>query len=196
MRRLSLLLALSAASALAAPTKYTVQTQLDNLNVMTVESETDLENFTGRTSAVSGTVTFDPAAKTGSANVVVNGKTISTGVAGRDGHMRGPGWLNFDAVPNVRFQTTAVKWLKDDTYEVRGNLTLNGVTKPLTTTATVKLTSANDTTRSMKLGGDALAVTTKFSIKLSDYGVTNRTITAGRVSNVLPITLKFIASNK
>lgn len=198
MRTTGILLALTAlsATAFAAPVKYTVQTQLENVNVATVESETDLENFTGRTNQVSGTVNFDAAAKTGSATIVVDGKSLSTGVAARDGHMRGKDWLNFDAVPDIKFQTTSVKWVKDNTYEVKGNLTLNGVTKPVNTTATVKLTKANDVTRTMKLKGDALAITTKFNVNLSDYNVAHPAIKAGRVNNTLPITLKLIASNE
>lgn len=110
--------------------------------------------------------------------------------------MRGKDWLNFDAVPDIKFVTTSVKWVKDTTYEVKGNLTLNGVTKPVTTTATVKLTPANNTTRAMKIAGDALAISTKFNIKLSDFNVDHASIKAGRVNNTLPITLKFIASNE
>lgn len=199
MRKIGILLALlttALTTAVAAPVKYTVQTQLENVNVMTVESETDIENFTGRTNQVSGTVNFDAAARTGSASITVNGKSISTGVTPRDGHMRGKDWLNFDAVPDIKFVTTSVKWVKDTTYEVKGNLTLNGVTKPVTTTATVKLTPANNTTRAMKIAGDALAISTKFNIKLSDFNVDHASIKAGRVNNTLPITLKFIASNE
>lgn len=83
MRKIGILLALlttALTTAVAAPVKYTVQTQLENVNVMTVESETDIENFTGRTNQVSGTVNFDAAARTGSASITVNGKSISTGV--------------------------------------------------------------------------------------------------------------------
>ena len=195
-RKLGFLLALTATTALAAPVKYTVQNQLENLNVMTVESETDLENFTARTNQVSGTVNFDAAARTGSANLVIDGKSISTGLATRDGHMRGKDWFNFDSNPDIKFQTTSVKWVKDNTYDVKGNLTLNGVTKPINATATVKLTPANDTTKGMKIKGDVLAVTTKFNITLSDFGVQHPSINAGRVSKTVPVSLKFIASNQ
>ena len=43
--------------------------------------------------------------------------------------------------------------------------------------------------------GNVLAVSTKFNVKLSDFGVTNRQVTAGRVSNELAISVRFVASD-
>ena len=86
MRHLLVLPALLLASAVAAPLKYAV-TDLDNVNVMTAENETDIENFTAITNKISGTVTFDAAAKTGSADLTVDGASIKTGVPARDGQM-------------------------------------------------------------------------------------------------------------
>lgn len=193
MRSLLVLPALLLASAVAAPLKYAV-TDLDNVNVMTAENETDIENFTAITNKISGTVTFDAAARTGSADLTVDGASIKTGVPARDGHMVSKDWFNFAANPTIRFKTTGVTWVSGDTYKVSGTLTMNGVTKPVSTTARVKLTPANDVTRGMKIPGDALAVSLKMSVQLSDFGVQHPAIKAGRVGNTLPISLKFIAS--
>ncbi|CAM4177013.1 YceI family protein [Deinococcus marmoris] len=194
MRHLFILPALLLASAaLAAPVKYAV-TDLDNVNVMTAENETDIENFTAITNKISGTVTFDAAAKMGSADLTVDGASIKTGVAARDGHMVSKDWFNFAANPTIRFKTTQVSWVSGDNYKVSGTLTMNGVTKPVSTTARVKLTPANDVTKGMKIPGDALAVSLKMNVLLSDYGVQHPAIKAGRVGNTLPISLKFIAS--
>lgn len=193
MRALFILPALLLASAVAAPLKYAV-TDLDNVNVMTAENETDIENFTAITNKISGTVTFDAAARTGSADLTVDGASIKTGVPARDGHMVSKDWFNFAANPTIRFKTTGVTWVSGDTYKVSGTLTMNGVTKPVSTTARVKLTPANDVTRGMKIPGDALAVSLKMSVQLSDFGVQHPAIKAGRVGNTLPISLKFIAS--
>ena len=193
MRYLFMLPALLLASAVAAPVKYAV-TDLDNVNVMTAENETDIENFTAITNKISGTVTFDAVAKTGSADLTVDGASIKTGVPARDGHMVSKDWFNFAANPVIRFKTTQVTWVSGDDYKVSGTLTMNGVTKPVNTTARVKLTPANDVTKSMKIPGDALAVSVKMSVLLSDFGVQHAAIKAGRVGNTLPISLKFIAS--
>lgn len=195
MRQLLLLSALLLGSAVAAPVTYTVA-PLDHVNIVTAENETDIENFTAVTNKITGTVVFDAAARTGSATLMVDGASINTGVPQRNEHMRSKAWFNFDANPTIIFKTTSVTYVSADTYRVTGNLTMNSVTKPVTTTARVKLTPANEATRASGIGGDALAISLKFSVKLSDFGVRHMAVQAGRVQDTLPITFKLIASNK
>lgn len=180
--------------ASAAPVTYTVISN-PTLNLMTAESSTVVENIVARTPEVSGTLSFDAGAKVGSGKVTVNGASIKTGVTARDGHMRSEAWLNFDKTPAIVFETTGVKHVSGDQYDVTGNLTLNGVTRPVTSRATVKLTPASDATRAAGAKGDVLAVSTAFKVKLSDHKVTNARI-PNQVSDTLAISLKFIASNK
>jgi polyisoprenoid-binding protein YceI len=168
----------------------------DNLNIAIAESETDVENFTARTSKVKGTFNFDRDAKSGTGTIVVDGASLDTGVPLRNEHMRSGDWFNFDKSPEIKFEATRVQFMRNNDYRITGNLTLNGVTKALITTATIKLTPANDATRSARIAGDSLAVTTKFKIKLSDYKVAHPNIAAGRVANELEISLKTIATNK
>lgn len=195
MHKTLLLSALLLGTAFAAPTTYTVA-PLDHVNIVTAENETDIENFTAVTNKISGTIVFDPVAKTGRADLQVDGSTIKTGVDLRDTHMKSKDWFNFDADPKITFKTTSVQYISGDNYRVAGNLTLHGVTKSVITTARVKLTPANDATKASGIGGDALAVSLKFNIKLSDFGVTHMAVQAGRVKDTLPITFKLIASNK
>lgn len=187
---------LTLGAATAAPTKFEIASASENLNVMTVESETAVENFTGRTSKIRGTLTFDPVARTGSGSVTVDGSTIDTGIANRNNHMNSANWLNFGKAPEVKFTATRVTRVSGDNYRVAGNLTMNGVTRPVTADATVRYTPANATTREAGLGGNVLAVSTRFNVKLSDFGVKNGQITAGRVSDTLAITVRFVASDK
>lgn len=195
-RRLLPLALLLLAAASAAPARFQVASASGDLNVMTVESETAVENFTGRTSKISGTLTFDPVTRTGSGSVTVDGASIDTGIANRNAHMRSASWLNFAARPEVKFTATRVERLSGDSYRVTGNLTLNGVTRPLTSSATVRYTPASDTTRSAGLQGNVLAVSTQFNVKLSDFGVKNGQITAGRVSDTLAISVRFVATDR
>lgn len=194
--RLLSLAALSLTLAHAAPIKFTVATKSENLNVLTVESETAVENFTGRTNKVSGSLTFDPATKAGSGSVTVSGMDIDTGIAMRNTHMRSDAWLNFEKQPDVKFTATKVTHISGEKYRVTGNLTMNGVTRPITATATVRYTPESDLTRGVGLQGDLLAVSTKFNVKLSDYGVKHPQINSGRVSNELALAVRFIAASK
>ena len=102
--------------------------------------------------------------------------------------------FNFDKNPEVKFVTTSIKNAGGDNYRVTGNLTLHGVTKALTTKATLRLTKANDVTKMIGYTGDVVAIVTKFKIKLSDFGVKHMAISAGRVSDELDATIKFVAS--
>lgn len=168
----------------------------ERFSVATVENNTDIENWTGRTSKISGEIVFDRSAKTGSLSVVVDGSSIDTGVALRNEHMRSADWLNFDGNKDIKFVSTRVRNISGDNYTVSGNLTMRGITKAVTATGSLKLTAASGVTESMGLKGDVVALNTKFSVKLSDYGVKHPAIQAGRVNDKLDIVVKVIASNK
>jgi polyisoprenoid-binding protein YceI len=183
-------------SALAATRAFVVpmEPQYAAQNVFTVENETALENFTGRTNKVSGTVSFDPEARTGSATIMVDGASIDTGVPLRNEHMRSANWFNFDKNPEVKFVSTRITFVSGDRYRVAGNLTINGMTKPATADATVRYTAANDVTKSMGFKGDVVGITARFKVNIIDFGAKHPAIDAGRVAKVLDATVKFVAS--
>ena len=64
-------------------------------------------------------------------DVTINTNSVDTNHAERDKHIRGPEFLNVAKHPTATFKSTSVK--KDgDKLAVTGDLTLNGVTKPVT----------------------------------------------------------------
>ncbi|MEE7026392.1 YceI family protein [Escherichia coli :H15] len=79
-----------------------------------------------------GTFTFDeknPAAD--KVNVTINTTSVDTNHAERDKHLRSADFLNTAKYPQATFTSTSVK--KDgDKLDITGDLTLNGVTKPVT----------------------------------------------------------------
>jgi polyisoprenoid-binding protein YceI len=168
----------------------------DALNIAIAESETDVENFTARTSKIKGTFNFDREAKTGTGTIIVDGATLDTGVENRNKDMKTAAWFNFDQNPEIKFQATKVQWMRDNNYRVTGNFTLNGITKPIITVATIKITNANAATAAARIAGDSLGVNAKFPIKLSDYKVSHPNIVVGRVAETIQITIKTIATNK
>jgi len=188
--------AVSPALVRAASVTFTVLSKAEAQNSATVENATDIENWVGRTNKVSGTVQFDRTAKTGSATIIIDGASIDTGVEERNGHMRGKDWFDFDKNPQIRFVTTSVKNTGGDNYALSGNLTMKGITRSVKATAVVKMTPANEVTKMIGAAGDVLGVSTKFKVKLSDYGVKHPAIQAGRVSNELDVSVRFIASNQ
>ena len=79
-----------------------------------------------------GGFTFDdanPAAD--KVNVTINTGSLDTNHAERDKHLRSADFLNTSKYPQATFTSTEVT-KEGERYKVTGNLTLNGVTKPIT----------------------------------------------------------------
>ncbi|XPE41246.1 YceI family protein [Shigella flexneri] len=79
-----------------------------------------------------GTFTFDeknPAAD--KVNVTINTNSVDTNHAERDKPLRSADFLNVAKFPQATFSSTSVKKEGND-LDITGNLTLNGVTKPVT----------------------------------------------------------------
>jgi len=81
---------------------------------------------------VSGTVTYDKAAKTGAVDVTIDMKSVNTGAAVFDGHIQGEDFLDTAKFPTATFKSTKVAFEGDKPTAVEGNLTIKGITKPVT----------------------------------------------------------------
>jgi polyisoprenoid-binding protein YceI len=58
--------------------------------------------------------------------------SINTDDAGRDEHLRSDDFFGAEANPELRFESTAIRPLDEETFEIEGDLTLNGVSNPVT----------------------------------------------------------------
>jgi polyisoprenoid-binding protein YceI len=105
----------------------------------------------------SGTVTFnaeDPAKS--AVQMEVKTASVDTGNGKRDDHLRNPDFFKAKEFPTMTFKSTGAKKVSDDTFEVTGDFTLLGKTKPVT--ATFKKTGDNSGTAT-------------FQLKRSEYGM-------------------------
>jgi len=93
----------------------------------------------------------------------VAARSIDTDTPKRDDHLQSPDFLNVNKFPMVSFRSQSWKKIDKDIFEVTGDLTLHGVTRPLT----VKL----EQTGSGKdpWGGYRIGFETSFSIKRNDF---------------------------
>lgn len=118
--------------AMAAPVTY----QLDPSHTYP-SFETDhfggLSVWRGKFDTSSGTVTIDRAAHTGSVEVITKIASIHTGSAKLDEHVQTPDFFDAAKYPDATFKGT-LKFDGDKPVAAVGNLTLHGVTKPLTLT--------------------------------------------------------------
>ncbi|MFF4823051.1 YceI family protein [Streptomyces sp. NPDC001312] len=72
----------------------------------------------------------DPAASTASIDVKM--ESIDTGSADRDGHLKSADFFKTEEFPQMTFRSTKAEAVGGDDYRITGDLTILGVTKPLT----------------------------------------------------------------
>ena len=63
--------------------------------------------------------------------------SINTENERRDGHMKAADWFDTAKYPTLTFKSTSFKKVEGKKYQVAGNLTMHGVTKPITLDATL-----------------------------------------------------------
>lgn len=90
-----------------------------------------LSVWRGKFDRSSGTVTLDRAAKTGTVDVTTKVASIATGSQKLDEHLQTADFFDSAKYPDATYKGT-IKFEGDRPAEVVGNLTLHGVTKPVT----------------------------------------------------------------
>ncbi len=113
-----------------------------------------------------GTFTFDeanPAAD--KVNVTINTNSLDTNHAERDKHLRSAEFLNVAKFPQATFSSTEVKKTADG-LNITGNLTLNGVTKPVVLAAKL-IGEGKDPWGGVRAGFEASG-----KIALKDFNIT------------------------
>lgn len=165
-------------------------------NVATVESEGEFESFTGKTNSVTGNININMAKKNGSGVLEVDVASIDTGIPLRNEHMRSAGWLDADKFPTIKFATKGVKGFGNDFYSVPGTLTLHGISKPVTAKVRIRYRAASAQTKAAGFDGDVIQISTKFNIKLSDYGVNIPAMAKGKVAETVTIGFSGYAVSK
>ena len=91
----------------------------------------------GRFNDFSGRFTYDTKAPSASyAEVVIQTASLDSNHAERDKHLRGDDFLDVDEFPEARFVSTSYREREDGTATLVGDLTLHGVTRPVTIAVT------------------------------------------------------------
>jgi polyisoprenoid-binding protein YceI len=120
----------------------------------------------GRFTNFAGTLSFDDANPADSSIAVnVNAASVDSGNANRDKHLKSPDFFNVKEFPEITFKSTGIKKVDDHNYELTGDLTLLGVTKPIT----AKIERVG--TASIPRLGDRTGIEAVFTIKRLDYGM-------------------------
>jgi polyisoprenoid-binding protein YceI len=88
----------------------------------------------GQFNKTTGTVVLDRKAGTGSIDITVDTTSVGTGDAKLEEHLRGADFFNVAKFPTMVFKSKALKFDGGTPVQAVGELTLLGVTKPLTLT--------------------------------------------------------------
>ena len=81
-----------------------------------------------------GKVTIDRAAKTGSLDVSIDTKSVNTGSDVFNGHIKGEDFFDVEKFPVITFKSSSFKFDGDKVASIAGDLTIKGITKPVTLT--------------------------------------------------------------
>ncbi|MCW5829198.1 MAG: YceI family protein [Deltaproteobacteria bacterium] len=120
----------------------------------------------GRFNDISGSISLNTEKPEASAvDFTIKPASVDTNNAKRDDHLRGPDFFLAKQFPNATFKSRSVKKSGDKTWDVSGDLTIRGVTKPLSFTFTEVGRVKNQT------GKEVVGGHTTFTIKRSDFGV-------------------------
>jgi polyisoprenoid-binding protein YceI len=85
----------------------------------------------GRFDKTEGKLTFDASDKKGSVEVSIDTASVNTGVAKLDDHLKGADFFNVEKFPKMTFKSSDFVFDGATLKKVNGDLTLLGVTKPV-----------------------------------------------------------------
>lgn len=122
------------APAMAAPQTYVVDSShtFPRFSYSHFGYSTQLSSF----KQTSGKVVFDAQAKTGSVDISIDLRSVNTGSDDFNGHLQGEDFLDTAKFPTATFKSTRVVFEGDAPKSIEGQLTIKGVTKPVTLSVT------------------------------------------------------------
>lgn len=129
--QVALVATLIAAPAMAAPVTYAPDA--GHTEVRFFWDHAGVSEQSGEWGTVTGEVTLDPTNIAGTKiSITIDPASVNTGVPGLDKHMKSPDMFDVDNHPTITFVSTSVEKTGDTTAKVTGDLTIKGVTKPIT----------------------------------------------------------------
>ncbi len=164
--RLSLAATLAFASLQLHATSYTLEP--DYTQGVFRWNHLGFSSPAGQFSQGRGTLEFDPANPTRARiEVTIPLSTLSTGVAALDEDFRSTDFFDTERFPTATFTSTKVeKGMASNKLEVTGNLTLHGITRPVTLKVAIVKVGTNPRTSLPTVGFDGMT-----RLKRSDFGL-------------------------
>jgi polyisoprenoid-binding protein YceI len=135
MKRTTLAAAIAVAAAAALPAAADVESYTVDPNHTFPAYEIGHFGYSfqrGRFNKTAGRITLDAAAKKGSADVAIDVASVSTGVQKLDQHLQTEDFFDAAKNPQITFKSSDLVFDGDRVAAARGELTIHGVTRPVT----------------------------------------------------------------
>ena len=124
----------------------------------------------GTVAKMTGKIALDVDAKTASVDVVIDMNSISTGVELLDKHMRNADFLDTAKYPVATFKSTSVAFDGDRPVSISGNLTMHGVSQPVTFSVTAFKRGPHGALQNRDaVGGNAMATISRAAFGIGRY---------------------------
>jgi polyisoprenoid-binding protein YceI len=120
----------------------------------------------GKFDASSGTVVLDAAKGTGTVDITVDAASIDFGNPKLNEHAKTKDLFDVAQFPNAQYKGTLEGFKNGTPTEIKGNLTLHGVTKPVTLKINSFLCKPNPMTKKQTCGADA-----EGTLNRDDFGI-------------------------
>jgi polyisoprenoid-binding protein YceI len=132
-----------------------VEFQVKHLGIATVK---------GQFTEFEGTLEVSPESTV--AYGTVQTASVNTREPQRDEHLRSTDFFDAEQNPEIKFRSTAITPVDEDDFEIEGDITIHGVTRPLKLKATVEGTETDPQ------GNDRVGVSASGQIDRKDFGMT------------------------
>lgn len=124
----------------------------------------------GRFNSTQGKLTLDEDKKTGSVEITIDAASIDTGLAKLEEHLRADDFFDVKRYPTLSFRGNNFRFADERLVAVSGQLTMHGVTLPVTLNVTRFKCGINVARLRTVCGADAAT-----NIKRSEYGISKGT---------------------
>ena len=151
------------------PSHSTIEFGVKHMMVTTVR---------GRFTDYSGTVEVEDASRpeTARGTFAIKAASITTNNEQRDAHLRSADFFDAENHPELTFVSTSIEPAGGNRYRVTGDLTMRGVTRPVTLEVETEEAFVDP------WGNERVAVSAKGQIDRTEWGLTwNQTLEAGRM---------------
>lgn len=146
---------LISAPAFAAPETYSVEGT--HTYPRFEYNHLGFSNQVHRFTKTTGKIVWDRDARSGSVDITIDATSVDTGYALFNQHIQGEDYFDTAKYPTITFKSTNVKFDGEKPVAVEGDLTIKGVTRPVTLTVTSFNAKVHPMLRKDAIGANATA---------------------------------------